>query len=246
MVLALVAALALHRSGAFAPCKADVRALPLNMIFPQDYSAFGLAQAQRPARMFFIMTFVLSMMGLVAACYVFYVSSNPDAISVFTPELIQARQQLQQQLQLQARMEGEQDMSTTTVHPMIMKATDVLQPVLLVATFLLFCLGSLLYVTVCMWCVMSRCFCAANDFSGAAVADTVLQQRISDEARELSTRISSFQRKPLFKERALLYLDMAFFRRLCIRCAVCLAVFEAQSVLALRFAGRHRVFCDLG
>ncbi|CAE7943407.1 unnamed protein product [Symbiodinium sp. KB8] len=61
-----LAAPAFHRSGTFASWTFDARDLSLHMMFPKDYSAFGLAQEQRPARVFMIISMLLRVGGFLS------------------------------------------------------------------------------------------------------------------------------------------------------------------------------------
>lgn len=45
--------------------------------------------------------------------------------------------------------------------------------------------------SLCWWCCAARCFCTANEVTGVAVADEVLQGRISDRAEELFVQINT-------------------------------------------------------
>ena len=68
-----------------------------------------------------------------------------------------------------------------------------------------------LCICSCGWCSLSRCMCQENEFSGAAPADPVLQQRIAERAEELSTRMRTSQLKPTWKEYILLHVEMVSF-----------------------------------
>ena len=185
-MLFLLAAPAFHRSGTFTSWTFDARDLSLHMMFPRGYSAFGLAQEQRPARCFMIISVLLRLGGLLSI-YPMVMAMHSFG---YTPELM-----------AQAERKAEQQQADSDMSGAVSYATAM-------AFGVMFCVCG---CGICGCCVLSRCFCVGNDFSGAAEADPGLQQRVEDRARDLSEQMRKSELKPALKEYVMLHLDMLLF-----------------------------------
>ncbi|CAE7819616.1 unnamed protein product [Symbiodinium sp. CCMP2592] len=186
VMLFFLAAPAFHRSGTFTSCSFDARDLSLHMMFPRGYSAFGLAQEQRPARWFMIISVLLRLGGLLSI----YPMVMAMHICGYTPEIMaQAERNAGQQ-------QTDSDMNGAVSYAVAM------------AFGVMFCVSG---CGICGCCVLSRCFCTGNDFSGAAEADPDLQQRVEDRARDLSEQMRKSELKPASSQYVMLHVDMLLF-----------------------------------
>ncbi|CAE7617120.1 unnamed protein product, partial [Symbiodinium sp. CCMP2456] len=186
VMLLLLAAPALHRSGTFVSWTFDARDLSLHMMFPRDYSAFGLAQEQRPARWFIAISVLLRLGGFLSV-YPMFMAMHMFG---YTPEIM-----------AQAARNADEQQAATEINGAAPYAAAM-------ALGVLFCFSG---CGICGCCFLSRCFCVGNDFSGAAEADPDLQQRVEDRARDLSDQMYKSELKPAFKEYVMLHVDMLLF-----------------------------------
>ena len=155
------------------------------MVFPRDYSAFGLAKEQRPARWFMTISVLLRVGGCLSYLPLFWAAHGLG----FTPAA--SAQNTDEQGRTAQLQDG--DMSRT-----LAAAFNIGMIILSLSA-------------CCGCCFLSQCFCVENDFSGAATADLALQQRIEDRARVLSAQMRSAEFKPTWKEYVMLHVNMVLF-----------------------------------
>ncbi|CAE7226335.1 unnamed protein product [Symbiodinium natans] len=211
VILVLLPVPALHRAGTFSSGKFDVRDISLHMLFPSDYSAFGLAKEQRPAR-WFITSLVLLRVGSFLSCYplIYAARMFPDFFAEGALFADLAQQNAAQQSAAQqnaAQQNADTDMSHTLS--------------------LAFGLGISVFIcgSCCGCCFLSRCFCVGNVFSGAAEADLALQERVEERASVLSEQMRKSELKPTWTEYVMLHVDMMSFA----------ADFVSDGLLAWKF-----------
>ena len=185
VMLVLLPLPALHRAGTFSSWKFDARDLSLRMLFPSDYSAFGLAKEQRPAR-WFITSLVLLRVGSCLSVYPLLLAAQmfPDS---FAPAFLAV------QPEQNADQQEDNDMSRT-----LSEATS-------------WGLSVFVCVSCCGCCFLSGCFCVGNDFSGAAEADPAMQEQVDNMASSLSEKMRKSEVKPTWTEYLMLHVGMMSF-----------------------------------
>ena len=145
------------------PESPKIRPAPLYVIFPQNYSAFGLAKGQRPARVFMV---ILALLGLPGVGMIFqaFIITDPSFVGWTAEGAL---------------------------------------------FFRIGMWGAALFS--CGWYMLSGCFFCAPRFSGAALADRSLQERIASKSEILSGKMASKQEKPNWMEYGMLHLEMLLF-----------------------------------
>ena len=207
MMLLLLAVPALQRAGSFSSGTFDARDFSLHMVFPRDYSAFGLATEQMPARRFITISVMLRLGGLLSYLPLFvdadaygFTTYLSAALSEQGSEQLQLfrDQQAEQVRRLQYKENAQSVDSYRDINSALVQAFGV-------AYFAFLCISG------CGCCFLSQGFCVGNDFSGAAAADLALQERIDDRARILAARMREGDLKPTWKEYVRLHADMLLF-----------------------------------
>ena len=182
MMLVLLAVPALHRAGSFFSGTFDARDVSLHMIFPKDYSAFGLASEQKPARGFVTISVMLRLGGSLSL-FPLFVAPDMFGFTLYGHST--------QNSVLPEYDDGDINFTLALAFEL---------------GFLAF-----ICVSCCAWCFLPQCFCVGNDFSGAAEADRGLQERVDDRARILAARMREADLKPTWKEYVMLHVEMMFF-----------------------------------